>query len=432
MCHCRWQSSPGDPETIVMYIMLMAQCYAPENVSTAVLITELATDLAKLGHQVTMVTGAPSYPHGHVFDGYHNRLYSTEMIDGVQVVRTWSYISPAKKTLPRLLHYGTYSLTAFFGGLLAGRPDVLVSFSPPLPLGLSAWLLSRLWRVPWVLQIEDLYPEAAIAAGVLVNKNIIRFFLGMEQFLYRNAHCISVITENFRRTLLGKGVPDSKLQVIPVWADPHEVLPLPRENAFRHEYGLDGKFVVMYAGNIGLTSCLEDALDAAELLRKQENIQFVIIGEGVKKEALQTAAQERALSNILFLPYQPRNKFPEMLAAADVGLVTLNSGAALSSLPSKIFNVMASARPVLSISPPESELAHIVLEAGCGQNVPPGSPKILAEIIASVQTESNILCRMGQNARSHFEKYYTRDRCVGMYERMLIDVCRSTGAIEAI
>src|SRR5690349_12751692 len=143
-----------------MHIMLMAQCYAPESVSAAVLITELATDLVRRGHRVTIVTGAPNYPQGRVFEGYRNRLYSSEMLDGVRVIRTWSYISPAKKTLPRLLHYGTYSATAFYGGLLAGKPDVLVSFSPPLPLGLSAWLLRRLWRIPWVLQIEDLYPDA--------------------------------------------------------------------------------------------------------------------------------------------------------------------------------------------------------------------------------------------------------------------------------
>ena len=122
-----------------MRILFMAQCYAPEDISAAVLITELATDLAKRGHQVSIITGAPNYPHGRVFKGFRNQLYQVETLDGVRVVRTWSYISPSKKFWPRIFHYGTYSATAFYGGLFAGRPDVLVSYSPPLPLGLSAF-----------------------------------------------------------------------------------------------------------------------------------------------------------------------------------------------------------------------------------------------------------------------------------------------------
>jgi colanic acid biosynthesis glycosyl transferase WcaI len=405
-----------------MHIMFMAQCYAPEDVSAAVMITELATDLAKRGHSVTMVTGAPNYPYGRVFKGYRNRLYASEMLDGVRVVRTWSHISPAKTTIPRLLHYGTYSATALYGGLLAGKPDVLVSFSPPLPLGLSAWLLSRMWRIPWVLQIEDLYPDAAMAAGVLTSKRLIDFFLGMERFLYQRAQRISLISENFRRTLLQKGVPDSKLVLIPVWADPEEVLPLPRQNGFRREHGLEEKFVVMYAGNIGLTSCLEDVLESAALLQDRDDIRFVIVGEGVKREALQAEAHSRRLENLLFLPFQPREAFPEMLAAADLGLVTLNAGAMLSSLPSKVFSVMASGRPVLSVAPPESELSLIVHQAGCGRNVPPGSPGELVAAITSLMAERSGLERLGLNGRAYFEQFHTRIHCVDHYENMLLDL----------
>ena len=406
-----------------MHIMLMAQCYAPENVSAAVLITELATDLVRRGHRVSMVTGAPNYPYGRVFEGYRNGLYSSEMFNGVHVIRTWSYISPAKTFVPRLLHYGTYSATAFYGGLVAGKPDVLMSFSPPLPLGLSAWLLSRLWRVPWVLQIEDLYPDAAVAAGVLVNKRIINFFSAMEQFLYQRAHRISIISESFRGTLLGKGVPASKMEVIPIWADPNQIMPLPKQNSFRHRHGLDDKFVVMYAGNIGLTSCLEDLLDAAEILKNEPDIQFVIVGEGVKKEMLEAEALTRRLTNVLFLPYQPREVFPEMLAAADVGVVTLNAGAMSSSLPSKIFNHMASARSILSISPAESEQARIVQEANCGQNVTPESPERLADVIRLLKTDESALTQIGQHGRVYLEKYHTRDRCVGLYESMFMSLC---------
>lgn len=406
-----------------MQILFMAQCYAPENISAAVLITELATDLAKRGHQVSVVTGAPNYPYGRVFQGYRNPLYQAEVLDGVHVIRTWSYISPSKKTWPRLFHYGTYSTTAFYGGLAAGRPDVLVSFSPPLPLGLSAWLLSRIWRTPWILQLEDLYPDAAIAAGVMRNKRIISFFLGMEKFLYRNSQHISVISEGFRQVLLAKEVPSTKIQVIPVWADPDEVCPGSQKNSFRHEHGLDDKFVVMYAGNLGWTSCLEDALHAAKILREETEIRFVIVGEGVKKEVLEAEKLDKQLTNVIFLPYQPRETFPEMLVAADIILVTLNAGAALSSLPSKVFSGMASARPILAVTPLGSGLACVVAEAACGWVVPPQSPVELAMVIAHLRNHKSLLTPAGQNGRAYLEKHYSRNGCVDAYEKMLIALC---------
>jgi colanic acid biosynthesis glycosyl transferase WcaI len=409
-----------------MRIMIMAQCYAPENVSAAVLITELAVDLVKHGHQVSVITGAPNYPDGRVYEGYRNQLYQVEMLDGVRIIRTWSYISPSKKFWPRLFHYGTYSVSSFYGGLMAGCPDVLVSFSPPLPLGLSAWLLSRIWRRPWLLQIEDLYPDAAVAAGVLKNKIVINFFLKMEQFLYVHSQRISVISESFRRVLLAKGVPCPNIEVIPVWANPDQVRPMPKDNSFRHKHGLDGKFVVIYAGNIGLTSCLEDVLAAAEILRNRNDIQIVLVGEGVKKESLEAESRAKNLNNVLFLPYQPREVFAEMLAAADMGLVTLNPGACLSSLPSKTFNVMASGRPILAVTPPEGEVARLIRVAGCGWNVPPTSPRKLAGVIVELKGQSSLLDQMGKNGRSYLERYYARSRCVDIYEMMLTTLYNKT------
>ena len=409
-----------------MRILFMAQCYAPEDVSAAILITELAVDLARRGHCVSVITGAPNYPQGRVFKGYRNGLYKVETLDDVRIIRTWSYISPSKKSWARLLHYGTYSATAFYGGLFAGRPDVIVSYSPPLPLGPSAGFLSRALPPPLVGEHEALVPPSANSGGVQTNKRVINFFLGMERFLYGHSQFISVISKSFRRTLLSKGVPASKIEVIPVWADPDAVRPMQKENGFRQKHGLSHKFVVMYAGNIGLTSSLEDVLHAAELLREQTDIQFVMVGEGVKKEALETEMQTRQLKNVLFLPFQPREIFSEMLAAADLNLVTLNADSALSSMPSKVFNVMASARPIVSVAPPESELTQIVTEAGCGWNVPPGSPEKLAEAILQLKASESALIQMGQNGRACLEKNYARNHCVDAYEKMLTSLCNPT------
>jgi len=407
-----------------MRIMFMAQCYAPEDVSAAVLITELATDLVRRGHQITFITGAPNYPHGRVFAGYRNRPYQVEWLDGVRVVRTWSYISPRKSFWPRLLHYGTYSASALYGGMFAGKPEVIVSYSPPLPLGLSAWLLSRLWRVPWVLELEDLYPDAAVAAGVVRNAHVIAFFSAMERFLYRHATHVSVISESFRRNLDRKGVPLEKITLIPVWADPDIVRPLPKENGFRQRLDLSGKLVVMYAGNLGLTSCLEDVLNAANLLKAEPDLRFVIIGEGVKKNDLEAMAHVAELTNVVFLPYQPRDNFPEMLAAADVGLVTLNRGSASSSLPSKIFNVMASARPILAVAPLDSEIARLVDDAHCGIIVPPDCPERLADAVLGLRGQADALAEMGRKGRAQLVSRFSRASCVDAFEEMLSELCR--------
>jgi colanic acid biosynthesis glycosyl transferase WcaI len=403
----------------MMHILMMAQHFAPEEVSGAVLATELATDLVERGHTVSFVTCAPNYPQGRVFPGYNNRMLAREMWQGVRVVRTWSYISPPIGFWRRLLNYGSFSTTTFYGGMAAGKPDVILSYSPPLPLGVSAWALSHLWRVPWVLRVEDLYPDAAVAAGVLHNRQAIGFFYALEKWLYRRASHISLISEGFRQALLAKGVAAEKLSVTPVWADPQAVMPLPRQNAFRANQGLTDEFVVMYAGNLGHASAMEDVIEAAFHLREREDICFLMIGEGVKKVSLQQFAADRGLTNVRFLPYQPREAFADMMAAADVSLVTLNAQSSGTSLPSKTFNIMASARPILAVTPNDSDIARLVVTADCGVSVLPGAPKQLAEAILALQNGGTRLAEMGRNGRRELEAVYSRQVCVAQYEATL-------------
>lgn len=402
-----------------MRILLLAQHYAPEEVSGAVLATELAEDLAQRGHQVAFVTTAPSYPAGRVFAGYRNAWLSREQRSGVQVVRTWSYISPNKNFWSRIFNYGTFSLTAFLGGLAAGRPEVILSYSPPLPLGLAAWLLSLAWGVPWLLRVEDLYPDAAVAAGVLRSRLGIRFFQALERFLYRQAQHISLISEGFRCNLLAKNVPAEKLSVTPVWANPDEIVPLPKDNEFRRRFGLESAFVVLYAGNLGYNSSLEDVLAAAGLLGSDRKVRFVIVGEGVRKLELQSQADRLKLDNVLFLPFQPRLALAEMLAAADVSLVTLNERSYATSLPSKTFAIMSSARPILAITPPGSEIANLLAECGCGVNVSPGEPLLLAGLLRQLAAGDLSLQEMGEKGRQRLLSDYSRQRCISAFEDML-------------
>jgi colanic acid biosynthesis glycosyl transferase WcaI len=262
-----------------------------------------------------------------------------------------------------------------------------------------------------------------VAAGVLRNRETIAFFTAMERFLYKRATHISLIAEDFRRSLVGKGVPSDKITLIPVWADPNSIQPQPKDNAFRNEHGLNGQFVVLYAGNLGHTSALEEVLGAAEILRDGAGVRFVIVGEGVKKAALEEQAHKKGLGNILFLPFQPRGVFAEVLAAADVSLVTLNRNSSESSFPSKVFNIMASARPILAVARPGSEIANLVKEAECGIVVHPEQPELLAEAILHMKGEAGLLHKMGRNGLAQVTTRFSRAHCVERYDHMLQGVC---------
>jgi colanic acid biosynthesis glycosyl transferase WcaI len=420
-----------------MRVLFLAQHYAPEQVSGAVLATELAEGLAQRGHDVVLVTCAPSYPQGRVFAGYRNRMFQVEDLDGVRVVRTWSYISPRQANWRsfwrRILSYGTFSASALYGGLLAmrrrraesplaGRPDLVFSYSPPLPLGITAWLLSRFWRVPWVLRVEDLYPEAAVAVGALCNRVAIRLLFALERFLYHEATHVSLISEGFRQNLKGKGIPAGKLSVIPVWADPEVIRPEAKENGFRRQYDLQGTFLIMYAGTLGLTSALEDVVQAAYHLKDYSDVRFMMIGEGVKKETLVNMARQQGLENMTFLPFQPRETLSEVMAAADVSLVTLNRASSPFSLPNKVFSIMASGRPILAVTPPESEVAQLIQAGECGVIVPPGEPDSLAGTILDLRSNPGRLERLGENGRALLESHFSRQQCVDRYEEMLQQV----------
>lgn len=194
----------------------MGQHYWPEDVSGAVLTTQLAESLVARGHRVTFATAYPSYPKGIVFEEYHNKLFSRETHNNVNIIRAWSYTVPKENIKGRFINYATFSATSLMSGLIAIRPDIIISYSPPMPLGLTALLVSKFWQIPWVLRVEDLFPEYAIKAGVIRNRTVISILEWFEKLFYRHAAHISVITEGFHLKLSERGVPPNKVSVFPV------------------------------------------------------------------------------------------------------------------------------------------------------------------------------------------------------------------------
>ena len=403
-----------------MHILIMGQHFAPEEISGAVLATELAFGLLKKGHQVTFITSTPNYPYGKPLPGYKNRLIYREIIGGVVVIRTWSYLSPHKTMVKRLVNYSTFSLAATFGGFYCHKPDVIISSSPPLTLGISAFLLMRYWKVPWLLRVEDLFPDLLLSMGILKPSMITSVLFKVEKFLYQKASHIAVISEGFKTNLTKKGISSEKITVVPVWADPDQITPLAKENALYDELDLRGRFIILYSGNIGLTSSLDDLLAAAKKLENFPKILFLIAGEGVRKHAMRKTINDQRLKNVRLISYQPRNRYAELLSLADISVVTLNKASSVNSLPGKTFNIMASGRPILAITDPQSELGKIVTQFECGIIVQEGQADELADKIVNLLKAPKKLSEMGKNGRYAVVSFFSRNRCVDQFEQILI------------
>jgi colanic acid biosynthesis glycosyl transferase WcaI len=246
------------------------------------------------------------------------------------------------------------------------------------------------------------------------------FFSDSGKILYHNVNHISLISDGFRQNLLAKDLSDDKLSIGRVWADSDVVYPLLKENNFRQKYGLQDNFVDLYAGNIGITSALEDVVAAANLLQDEHEIVFLLVGEGIRKNALIRQAHE--LGRVIFLSFQPRSSVAEMSAAADVCLVTLNAESSPYSLPSEIFDIMAAGRALLAVTPVISEVAQLLESAQCGYNVPPGNPNELANKILELIHMPAQLETWGKNAREYLLAHFSRKICLDLYESMLSGV----------
>lgn len=406
-----------------MKILLVAQYYVPEDVGIGVQLHQLTTDLAARGHHVTMLTAFPNYPSRVVFEGYRGKALLRERMDGVEVIRTYIYASPRKSLRSKALNFGSFCASAIVGGLLASRPDAIYCVMPPLPLGLSVEFVALVKRAPVVVNVQDIYPDIAIELGILHNTAAIRLFQAMERLIYRQAAGVTVISEGFRSNLLAKGVRAEKIHLVPNWVDTDLIQPSPRDNLFRRQLNLGERFTLIYSGSLSYNSNVDPVVDAARLLQ-DEPFTFVIVGDGVRKAELESRAQSYQLSNVQFLPFQPLKTYSQVLAAADMNLVTLNTRAAVASVPSKVLKMMASGRPVLAITPSGNEVHRLVSDAGCGLCVPPDDPVRLAEALRYAALHKQELAQMGSNGRHYLELHFSREKRVTQIETILRAVAR--------
>ncbi len=406
-----------------MHILIYSYNYHPEPIGIAPLMTELAEGLVKRGHEVRVITGMPNYPQREIYDGYRGKWYVNEQKNGVTIQRSYLRIKSKPNLVDRLLLELSFVFTSLPQAFKGGRPDVIILTVPPLLATLPATLLGWLYNCPVILNVQDILPEAAVRIGLLKNKWMIRTLAALEKFAYRNAHTISVIADAFSENLVNKGVPVNKIVCIPNWVNVNFIHPLPKEsNSWISSHQLDGKFVVLYSGNIALTQGLETVIEAAVCLRHIKEIVFVIVGESRALQRLQEYCQLNGADNVLLLPLQPREKLPEMLAASDVGLIVQKRNVISFNMPSKIPLLLGSGRPIVGSVPATGTAAKAIELSGGGIIVEPESPDAMAAAVYDLYANPTLRAKLGNTGRQFAEENYSLEQALNRYEALFYHV----------
>jgi colanic acid biosynthesis glycosyl transferase WcaI len=404
-----------------MNVLITTQVYPPEGQATATLVRELAGELSGRRAKVTVAAGYPHHPYGRLYPGYRKKLLTLEQKNGFQVVRGWHLIHPSPSVIVRGLVMISQCAAYFLSAANCPRPDVVISYGPPLMGPLISAAIARASGARLVTVIYDIYPDIAVELGHLREPRLIRAAQKCESLVYRLSDHIVVLSEGFHRIMVGvKGVPPEKVSVVPVWFDAQDIIPMSRENDWRREMGIEPeKFVALYAGTIGLISGAEIIVEAARRLESQADILFLLVGTGHAKEEVAALVRNEGLSNVRFLPFQPRERLGEMQAVADVSLVTLAPGRGRTSLPSKVLGYMAAARPVVASVDRDSDLAKLISRSQCGWVVPPGRGEGLAEAIIHCYRHPDQRRRSGEAGRRYFLQHYEKKVVIRRFAELI-------------
>ncbi|HVS10504.1 MAG TPA: glycosyltransferase family 4 protein [Planctomycetota bacterium] len=381
-----------------MHILFLSDNFPPETNAPATRLCEHAREWVRLGHRVTVVTCAPNFPDGVLHAGYANCWHQRERLDGIEVVRVKTYIAPNRGFLRRTLDYLSFLATATPAALLQRSPDLVVATSPQFFATLAGWLVAALRRKPFVFELRDLWPASITAVGAMRKGFATRLLERLELFLYRRAALVIALTESFRRDLVARGIPEAKIRVVTNGADLSRYRPAARDELLARSLDLRDRFVVGYLGTHGLAHALEHVLDAAEILRHRPEVRFLFVGSGAAKDALVTSARARDLTNVVFLPPQPKAAMPAIWSLCDAALVHLRDTPLFRTvIPSKIFEAMAMGVPTL-FSGPDGETASIVRRTSCGLALPPADPAALASSIERLLDEPGLAQRLSASA----------------------------------
>lgn len=403
-----------------MQILLFSLYYHPDGGPAAPLFTMLSEALVQRGHKVTVITTVPHYPSGKVSAAFKGWSVRKSVEHGVYVIRLPVPSVDRKNMAARLLQFVVYQILSTMYSLQLDF-DVFVGPNPALEIWLPFMINAVLRRKPGVYSVHEIYPDVGIKLGIFKGKFSIGMITRSEKNCLSHARKVRVLSSSFIQRIQSFGVPESKIKLVHDWVEVTDIKPLPRNNSFSSEYFLNETFNVVYGGNMGVVQGLETVLESAALLQQEKKIRFVFVGDGAAKLGLIEKANQQRLSNVVFIPYQPREKMQEVWASADTALVVLSKGTGFGALPSKTFSVMANRRPLLVSVDVDSETWNLVQRAEAGLCVPPGDPAKLAEAVLTLSHDKDLRERLGSNGRRWAEQYHSPLSAAEQFEKLLIE-----------
>lgn len=385
---------------------------------------DLARELQRRGHTVKVLTTTPHYnvtdaavqaqPMKSVAGG----LFQRSDYHGVPV---WHVRIPKKeeKVGARIFDYLRFHmLSLIVGSLFLGRYDVVLAPSPPLSIGVIAWLLGIFRLAPSIYNVQEIYPDFAVNQGVMKNPRLIAVMKVLERFVYRTSRKVVVISPWFARIIGPRGMAAEKLVVIPNFVDTELYRPLPRDNEFSRAHDLNREFVVLYGGNIGLSQDLESLVRAAESVAELP-IRFVMVGDGVRSKWLINEIERRQLRNVLYLGYQARELMPAINASCDLAIIPMKAATTKDTFPSKIYTILACGKSVLVSADEDSELEWMIREWQCGRVVPPDDAAAFATAVRRAYAERTLLSAEGEAGRRHVLEKYSKEAVGAEYDRVI-------------
>lgn len=378
-----------------MKILYISHYYPPEVNAPALRVSELSQHWAKQGHEITVLTGFPNHPSGIIPDEYKGFIRSKENHGNIKVIRTYVYAAANKCFVKRILNYLSFMFSSLLlGANSVGKPDILIATSPQFFVAAAGYFISRIKRCKFVFEVRDLWPEEIVAVGAIKNKLIIGFLEKIEMFLYRKADLIVAVAQGTIDTLIKRGIPQNKLALVPNGV---EIENFQNRNSYvKKTLGFENKFVVSYIGTHGMAHRLETVLEAADLLKQNHHIQFLLVGDGAEKQSLKARAKELRLENVMFHDQIDRNRIPEFYNASDLFLVPLRKADLFTrNIPSKVYEIMAAKKPMIIST--EGESRKLVEKSGAGIGVTPENSRELAEQITHLFQNPGLCRQMGES-----------------------------------
>ncbi len=392
-----------------MKITFLTDQFPPERNVPATRTWEHVSRWVKAGHEVTIITTAPNHPEGKLLNGYKNRWYATEMMEGVKVVRVKSYITANQGVFKRTLDYLSFMVTGCVAALVQPRPDVLVATSPQFFCAVAGWVAASVRRLPWVFELRDLWPESIVAVGAMKESLAIRVLTWIEMSMYRSADRIVAVTNGLKQNLVDRGIDPAKISVVRNGCDITRFYPRPKDEALLDRYGLRNKFVAGYFGTIGMAAGVETAVQAAELLRDRDDIMILLAGAGAEYNRIDALIREKGLKNIQLLPAFNQADMPNTLSVLDAGLVMLKDKPLFrGAVSTKISESLASGKPVI-LSLPEGEATGLLDEYGFGLKVAPERPAEMAAALKRLADDKALREALGAKALEA-SKDFSRER----------------------